>query len=145
MAAIKKILLLALIFFTFGVNSKTDLNSKINEKTPETIFLRKVENAVRVHDADQLLAFMEPNYKRSQHDEFLAGNTEQFLNEFFCSEIIFYEITEVSLIKYSLMKSSKTDYEVVFFLKSQKTEVLCTFFMTKNLNTTIFSIYSAVG
>jgi len=63
MAAIKKILLLALIFFTFGVNSKTDLNSKINEKTPETIFLRKVENAVRVHDADQLLAFMEPNYK----------------------------------------------------------------------------------
>lgn len=118
---------------------------KLKEKSAEVIFLRKVEIAVRAHDADQFLQYVEPVYKRTQHDEFLQGNTIQFLQEFFCSLVPFNEIREARLVDYSLMQGSKTEYSVIFFIAGRDKETECTFFMSKNLSSGTFSIYSAVG
>ena len=140
------LLVFGLLFIPFTAESRSISISKIKEKAPETIFLRKVESAVRVHDADLLLSFMLPEYKRTQHDEFLDGRTLQFLSEFFwCPEKYFDQITGVTLVSYKLQTGSKTDYDVVFHLKHNNTECDCSFGMRKDNNTNVFSIYSAVG
>lgn len=118
---------------------------KIKEKAEETIFLRKVEVAVKTHDADKLMSYIEPEYKRIQHDEFLGGNTTQFLNEFFCSNIPFTSIKDAVLVDYKLVKGSKNEYTVTFSITGTTQTENCSFFMVKNLNTGVFSIYSAVG
>jgi len=142
----KTFFLLGFLIVSFNAESKLFSTSKIKEKTAETIFLRKVESAVRVHDADLLLSFMLPEYKRTQHDEFLEGRTLQFLSEFFwCPEKLFDQITGVTLISYKLQTGSKSDYDVVFHLKHTNTECDCSFGMRKDLNTNVFSIYGAVG
>jgi len=142
---IQFLLIILLSLLSLSINAHSVKKEKIKEKAAETKFLRQVESAVKVHDADQLMKFMEPSYKRTQHDEFLEGRTVQFLNEFFCSVVIFNEITDARLIRYSLISGSKTEYEVEFFLKSAKKESNCIFYMHKNLTSKTFSIYSAVG
>ena len=128
-SVVKKIaFLIGLLFLSFNAESRHNVLSKIKESAPETIFLRKVESAVRTHDADLLLTFMLPDYTRTQHDEFLAGNTVQFLNEFFCSTIPFNEITAVSLVEYSLINKSKTDYQVIFSIKNTTHDYLIALF-----------------
>ena len=146
-SVVKKIfLLIALLLISFTAESKSTSINKIKEKAPETIFLRKVEEAVRVHDADLLLTYMLPEYKRTQHDEFLEGRTLQFLSEFFwCPEKSFDQISSVSLVSYKLQSGSKTDYDVVFHLKHSGSECDCNFGMRKDLNTNVFSIYGAGG
>jgi len=138
--------LAALMFVSLLAGAKPEMHAKIKENAPETIFLRKVESAVRTHDADLLLTFMLPDYKRTQHDEFLEGRTLQFLSEFFwCPEKSFDQISDVSLVSYKLQAGSKTDYEVVFHLKHVNTECDCSFGMRKDPATNVFSIYGAVG
>ena len=39
--------------------------------------------AVPTHDPDQILPFMDKEYRKNQLDKFLNGNKEQFLSEFF--------------------------------------------------------------
>lgn len=130
-------ILLAIIGFGF--------TTKLKEKSDEVKFLRQVESAIKAHDADKLMEFMDPEYKRIQHDEFLAGNTTQFLNEFFCSEIPFLQITDATLLDCLLIKGTKNEYTVTFEIKGNEITISCSFFMIKNMNTGEFTIYSAVG
>lgn len=136
------VLLIGLPLLLFGF---TNNQAKLKEKADETIFLRRVESAIILHDADLLMSMMEKDYRRSQHDEFLEGRTMQFLNEFFGAEIEFTDITRATLINYQLQKGSKTDYEVYFKLNSATAEVVSQFFMRKNTSTNTFALYGAVG
>ena len=47
-------------------------------------FLVRFETAVMNHDEQAVLTFFDETYKKEQHDQFLKGNTEQFLKDFFC-------------------------------------------------------------
>ncbi|MBK9591175.1 MAG: hypothetical protein IPO32_06630 [Crocinitomicaceae bacterium] len=119
---------------------------KFKKKAPEVIFLREVESAIKTHDADKLMSYMEHNYKRSQHDEFLAGRTIQFLNEFlWCEGLIFNEIIDAQLIRYTQMKDDKNQYEVRFYLKSAKVECYANIYMVRHPETNVLSIFGAVG
>ena len=140
-----KTILVLLVLTPLFIHAQTEKAAKLNEKSAEVIFLRKVELAVRAHDADQLMMYMEPGYKRSQHDEFLEGRTLQFLTEFFCSTIPFNEINTARLLNYSKSKSDKNQYEVVFFIASAKEECHSTFFLFRHPSTQVLSIFSAVG
>lgn len=140
-----KLALILLLALPFTILAQPDKPVKLKEKSDEVIFLRKVEQAVRAHDADQLMVYMEPGYKRSQHDEFLEGRTLQFLTEFFCPAIPFDQITTVRLISYTSSKEDKNQYDVVFYISNGSSECNSTFFMTRHPGTGVFSIFSAVG
>ncbi len=51
-------------------------------------FLVRFENAVINHDEQAVLTFFDETYKTEQHDQFLKGNTEQFLKNFFCGNTV---------------------------------------------------------
>lgn len=51
-------------------------------------FLVRFETAVINHDAQAVLTFFDETYKKEQHDQFLKGNTEQFLMNFFCGNTV---------------------------------------------------------
>lgn len=139
-----------LLIFVFACISSVNLLAqeeqpmKFKKKAPEYIFLKKVEDAVKAHDADAILFMMEPEYKRMQHDEFLAGRTLQFLTEFFCYTIPFNDITFAQLISY---KSTETpgEYAVRMQIKSMSATCYSDFYMIKNENTGEFSLYGAMG
>ena len=141
----------ALLFFvllcSFSGFAQPGLKARYKRGTPEAQFLLNVAEAARLHDADALLAYMDPGYKRTQHDEFLEGRTVQFLNEFFwCEENIqFNDFTNVALVSYKLQPKSKTDYDVVFFISDGDQQCECTFGMKRDPKTKVFSIYGAVG
>lgn len=46
-------------------------------------FLDEFEQAVLSHDKGRMLELMDKRYRAEQHDDFLEGQTDQFLNEFF--------------------------------------------------------------
>jgi hypothetical protein len=139
--------LIFIFLSSFLVHGQPAMNPKYKQGAPETRFLLKVAEAARLHDADALLSYMEPGYKRSQHDEFLEGRTIQFLNEFFwCEEnILFSDLINVALVNYKLQPKSKTDYDVIFFISDGKKQCECTFGMKKGAGTNVFTIYGAVG
>lgn len=47
-------------------------------------FLQRFEQATLAHNKTLLLDLMDHDYKVEQHDKVLKGNTEQFLNQFYC-------------------------------------------------------------
>lgn len=53
---------------------------------PEALkqFLETFTTAVASHNPDAVMNLMDADYKKEQHDAFLKGNTQQFLDEFFC-------------------------------------------------------------
>lgn len=119
---------------------------KFKEKKSEIIFLRKVENALRTHDADEMMMYIEPDYKRQQHDEFLEGRTLQFLSElFFCPNVAFNQITLAHLMACTQNGSDPNLYEAEFYISS--TAVNCTISVTviKHPETGVFSLVGAMG
>ena len=49
-------------------------------------YINKFEAAVESHDRNEVLNLLEPGYVKRQHDNFLNGNTQQFLDELLCGE-----------------------------------------------------------
>ncbi len=47
-------------------------------------FLDRFESVVLKHDMTAAVDLMDKDYKKEQHDKFHKGNSEQFLNSFFC-------------------------------------------------------------
>lgn len=50
-------------------------------------YLLKFQETVISHDPVNLMKLLDPKYIREQHDDFLKGNTEQFIDELFCGYI----------------------------------------------------------
>lgn len=141
-----KTLLTCLLFIPVIALSQTEKPMKFKKKAPEVLFLKEVESAIKTHDADKLMSYMEPGYKRTQHDEFLEGRTVQFLNEFlWCEGLIFNEIIDAQLISYKQTEGDKNEYEVRFYLKSAAVECYANIFMVRHPETKVLSIFGAVG
>lgn len=60
------------------------------DKIPPDVktFLRTFENAVRANDIPKIMQLMDSEYVAEQHDGMLQGNTQQFIREFFCGNIM---------------------------------------------------------
>lgn len=61
------------------------VNAKVSE-IPEDLqqFLETFTSAVVSHNRDAVMNLLDVDYKKEQHDAFLKGNTQQFLDKFFC-------------------------------------------------------------
>ncbi|MCB9223325.1 MAG: hypothetical protein R2780_09515 [Crocinitomicaceae bacterium] len=46
-------------------------------------YFNEFEQATETHNWDKVMQMIHPNYVKEQHDNFLEGRTDQFLNEFF--------------------------------------------------------------
>jgi hypothetical protein len=62
--------------------------TKIKPKGELKTFLDRFQKAALSNDTHTLLLLMDLTYKKEQHDEFLKGNTVQFLDEFFCGHMV---------------------------------------------------------
>lgn len=126
--------------------SQDEKPMKFKKKAPEYIFLKKVEAALITHDADVMMTYIEPEYKRMQHDEFLAGRTLQFLTElFWCEGVRFNEITNAQLMRYAAQPDDKNKYEIRFMLQSNAVTCYCIVYMQRNSETGVFGLYGAMG
>lgn len=47
-------------------------------------FLSRFSTAVLDHNTELVMALMDDDYRKEQHDAFLKGDTQQFLDKFFC-------------------------------------------------------------
>jgi hypothetical protein len=76
----KKFLLATFLLFSFN------LLQPFCQDVPEDLkaFLNKFSAAVLAHNTEQVMALMDADYKKEQHDAFLKGDTQQFLDKFFC-------------------------------------------------------------
>lgn len=67
---------------------KTGPNSVDNPLATAQEFLGQFEEAVLKHDLKGVLSFFDEAYRKEQHDQFLQGNTEQFVKDFFCGNTL---------------------------------------------------------
>ena len=50
--------------------------------------LGDLERAFSRHDKSGALSLMDPEYKAKEHDDLFKGETEHFLNNFFCGKVV---------------------------------------------------------
>lgn len=79
----KQLLLLCIVFILASCATEKSSSTKAQDGTIEQ-FVSSFEKATLSHDSREIMLFMENGYVKEQHDQFLEGRTEQFLNEFFC-------------------------------------------------------------
>ncbi len=87
MSHIKLVSLVGWLFlFSFMPSSKASAAISTSDTTlvSAQVFLSQFELAVLRHDLNGVLAFFDEAYRKEQHDQFLQGNTAQFVKEFFC-------------------------------------------------------------
>lgn len=80
------LLFFAITFLT--VNAFGQEPTKVKLEGDLKVFANRVTKAANAHDASAMLMLMDPQYRKEQHDGMLEGRTEQFINEFFCGNII---------------------------------------------------------
>src|SRR6478735_5059835 len=80
----KKIHLISILFILASCAVEKSSSTKPQDGETIDAFVSSFEKATLSHDANQIMLFMENGYVKEQHDQFLEGRTEQFLNEFYC-------------------------------------------------------------
>ena len=76
----------ALIFSVFVVKLSFFSSIASAQDAPPNLkkFLDGFISAVTSHNTELVMSLMDADYKKEQHDAFLKGNTQQFLDKFFC-------------------------------------------------------------
>lgn len=143
------IIITSIVIFNKNANSMSEL--EISNDLDN--FLLDFEKAVINHDSKMLLKLMDDDYVVEQHDGLLNGNTTQFLNEFFCGNLIsgngfkcltFEEIKDIKRIK--LVKHDQ-EYSVEYEVFSDQFSIKASWMVTiRELNgELIYGLYGAVG
>jgi len=85
------------------------------------VYLNNVEKTALSHDAQGFMQLLDANYVREQHDHFLNGRTEQFLNELFCGNEVdkegyqclnFNEINHIQQLK--IVKNGQDSFRAYY-------------------------------
>lgn len=76
--------------------------------TPQNDFVKSFEKAVLSHSSEAILNHMTLSYVKEQHNEFLQGRTQQFLNEFFCGNLETNKTKFICVKDYTKIKSIET-------------------------------------
>jgi hypothetical protein len=66
----------------FAIFLSTTLYSQNPSEKDIKTFCNSFANTIVSGDLNNALNYFDPDYKRVQHDEYLAGNTKQFIQEF---------------------------------------------------------------
>ena len=83
----KKSVFLLFIIALIGCSSTKNTQNDDPYRADLEYYLENFEKAVIEHDSLNLMKLIDKSYVREQHDEFLKGNTEQFINELFCGDV----------------------------------------------------------
>ncbi len=129
---------------------------KSNDKQyPENLeqYLSEFEKSVLKHDAERLMELMDENYVRDQHDQLLQGNTTQFVNEFFCGNIVkgqgfkCLKFKEISSLKRTGLEEVHEGFRVSYIVSDKKDKIQTEWTITvKQFNgKTYYGLYGASG
>lgn len=127
--ALSLFMLAGLFTGCFLVKKSTGSNPDVQNPGNVEQFLAEFEKAVITHNAGKLMKLMDADYVKAQHDEFLKGNTTQFLNEFFCGNKVdgsgfeclnFNEIKSLTRVELSKTNSG---YDVTYEIFSNHSGV----------------------
>lgn len=143
------LLLLPLLAFvspnnTQGIDNKSQ---KIQDETD--VFVQKFIDAVKSKNTSKIMACMDADYVRDQHDQFLKGNTKQFIDELFggsAEKTGEWKNTPLKKIKNIELKSRNEEH-LVFRIKSGRIwiRVELTLTVTTKNGDTVLGIRGAVG
>lgn len=153
-----KLILFAFLMFFMGVESQAH-QAKTTYAEIEFFkgvedFLADFKKAVLKKKAEDVLTFFDLTYKTEQHDNFLGGRTEQFLNEFFRGQrlggkgfanIQFADIKDLECLEVNV--KDEDFCEVSYLVITKKEKVQCSWSVTqrKDMGKTIFGLVGAVG
>ena len=93
-------------------------------------FLEQFVAAVNKHSQVEVLQFMDATYLEAQHNQFLEGRTEQFLNEFFSGksqggEYFDVRFMEISAFKIERCKQVDADWRIYANLSYKGRKLTC--------------------
>jgi hypothetical protein len=117
-------------------------------------FLADFEKAALSHSEEKLMQTMDHHYKAEQHDQFLQGRTEQFLNEFFCGnktdgkeEFICLKYSEITAIKLKDITKNESGYNVDYIVSGNSFSIKCSWTITVNTagDILVYGLCGAVG
>lgn len=143
------------LVLVFSACSALKTKKSKEKQHPENIeyFLSEFEKSVLKHDAERLLELMDQDYVRDQHDNFLNGNTTQFVNEFFCGNIVkgqgfkCLKFKEISSLKRTGLEESHEGFRVSYIVSGKTDKVQTEWLITvKSFNgKTYYGLYGASG
>lgn len=150
----KKLLFLSLtlgLFLSFTTNSNA-----IKSGTPKEakVTVKAFEKAVKSHDQQGIMTLMDPEYVKEQHDEFLEGRTEQFIDELFCGMVVNSDkqfkcmpLNSIKKIKLSSIDMEANPANVSFHVTSDEFEIIMEIGMTSIQvdGKTVYRFYGAMG
>ena len=129
MNKLKIISLLLSIFIGMGCSTVKTTSSQEDEAKAISKFLVDFEKAVVSHDSKKLLKLIDRNYLNEQCYGFLKGNTEQFINELFCGNLVnedkFQCLTFIQIDRLELVEQERQDdyYTVVYKVSANGAEI----------------------
>ena len=151
---ISKISILLMVF-AFTSCSMFKKSTTDAEQIPKDLisYLREFENAVATQNTDKVLQLMDADYVKEQHDNFLNGNTWQFLNEFFCGIVQetndFYCINffEIERIERRNIVEHNGSYSVTYWIYDKKDIIKTSWSISvrETEGQTVYGLFGAVG
>lgn len=132
---------------------------KVSAQAPEmpedlSAFVEKFTEAVLNHNTESIMDLMDVDYKQEQHDAFLKGDTQEFINRFFCgydvSDGETYEcmkLNEISKIEITTVIPDTELYIVLFHVSDQDSTIEITWMISAKPTegTTLFGMIGTYG
>jgi Tfp pilus assembly protein PilE len=152
---IKHFTLFAIILIISSCSSVSYLSatSKSDKKAVKT-FLKEIKEVVTNKHYTVLLNYMDADYLKEQHHDFLNGDDLKFINEIFCGKDItddsFHCIKQANVIYFETKEITQVEdlvYKALFIIGDQKNKVACQLLISKKVvdGKTKFGIVGAVG
>ena len=150
-----KYLVFSLLFLgLLSFESAPETTAPSNIQSKIAVFLDEFEAAVESHNTERIMACMDPDYVKEQHDEFLGGRTDQFINEFFggykkntksFKTVPYRDIKKLKLL--DLVHDGDNFYTAKYLVKAKGVKVLCEWSVKIRFNggKTAFGMVGAVG
>jgi hypothetical protein len=94
-------------------------------------FLVSFERAVLAKDSDSILAHMATRYLDEQHVDFLKGNTDQFITEFFSGDssgeepFVSMPLHQICSLELVQLRETENGYQVIYRVWSVDTMIEC--------------------
>jgi hypothetical protein len=130
--------------------SKTPANNQSDGSIEA--FLKKFDQAMISHDKVTMLALMDRDYKKDRHDGFYKGNTDAFLDKFFCNYrtdgqgFKCIKFADIEAFKRIEIMPNDVNYTVVYHIAQKEINVKCDWLVMvrKEAGKTVYGFYGPV-
>ncbi len=148
----KRIFLFLLVFYMSCGIINNGKAQKFGLTPKEFKTVKKFEQAVLNHNADEVLALLHPEFKEIQLEEMFDNDVEAFLDNMFVGlpadnpegrykGVDFYDIEEITFLRAE--PESDTSKVVYFLVKGKGTEIIFSISLMKYKDT--YKFYGALG